>query len=136
MSSVLFEMVSAKEKHGDRWIGSLSLEHNVLRTTSLIRASDAGNLGRAACNGKNPTRFDVLIEEVGEVADAIIAGEDPDKELTQVAAMCLGWLGLDDRKIAMLLSIGGHVILEQARTAQLQAAIAGRRKLVVPGGPQ
>lgn len=96
LRATLLEMRSAEKKHGADYMGNLPEGHSHARSQqTLAGASAVGRIARDDCDKGPASRFSVLMEEVGEVADAILAGEDPTEELLQVAAMALAWLGVD-----------------------------------------
>lgn len=96
---VLVAMSDAERKHGRNYIGNMPAGPNKERTVVLKMASNAAATARHFCDayGHEAGRFSVLMEEVGEVADAILAGDEEAtrKELAHVAAMALGWLGVE-----------------------------------------
>ena len=97
LRATLLEMRGAEKKHGHAYMGNMPEDPKMNRTVVLKKASSAGATARVFCDGSGHEagRFSVLMEEVGEVADAILAGQDPTEELIQVAAMALAWLDVD-----------------------------------------
>lgn len=97
LRATLLEMRSAEKKHGRNYMGNLPDDPKKNRLVVLKKASSVGATARMFCDttGHEAGRFSVLMEEVGEVADALLSGEDPTEELIQVAAMALAWLGVD-----------------------------------------
>ena len=107
---VLCEMEAAERKHGERFMGNLPEQvPGSTGAESLRFASAVGGLAKFGCEHKAGARFDVLMEEVGEVADAILDGVDPTAELTQVAAMVLAWLDVDAAAVKDALGLMGPV---------------------------
>jgi hypothetical protein len=98
LRAVFAEMQSAKAKHGDNYMGNLKVDApDGDRGCAFLE--DVIALGREAKflieeMGDN-SRFLVLLEEIGELAEDIHAGRDCTDELTQCAAMPLAWLGVD-----------------------------------------
>lgn len=97
LRATLLEMRSAAKKHGHAYMGNMPEDPKKNRTVVLKKASSTGKTARFFCDtaGAQAGRFSVLMEEVGEVADAILVGQDPTEELIQVAAMALAWLDVD-----------------------------------------
>lgn len=88
MGLVMAEVERAKEKHGSNSV-SLLPQRNGLDAPLLRAASSVGTMARMYCEEGHLTQFAVLMEEVGEVADALLRGEDTSEELVQVTAMAL-----------------------------------------------
>ena len=97
LADVLAEMRRAREVHGDGYMGNLELVHEQTTEQEELRYAlhRAGRMARAICDGPEPTRLAVLVEEVCELADDIDRVPFPRDELVQVAAMALAWLGVD-----------------------------------------
>lgn len=93
LHEVFDEMRRAHELHGDNYIGNLRLDWNHISAGTL--AGQAGKVAKAAQDDGYISRLDVLLEEVGELADDVLANRDYHVELVQVAAMALAWLGVE-----------------------------------------
>lgn len=86
------EIERAREKHGSEFVGAIADRKSNLNV--LEEARFAGKWARECCDQPHIVTgpFDVLMEEVGELADDIINGRDIQAELTQVVAVSLAWL--------------------------------------------
>lgn len=90
IQEVTAECGRAAAKHGDGYMGNIA--HKPSNTLTLVQTGIAGSLARVACDGGYAGPLDVLVEEIGELAEDIANGRDIRAELTQVAAMALAWL--------------------------------------------
>lgn len=80
------EMRAAQDKHGDQYVENLTMRSSI--DLHLVHSMvSAGAMARSMCDEGYPTQLAVLMEEVGEVVEAVLAGSDPTEELIQVAAM-------------------------------------------------
>jgi hypothetical protein len=101
LRAALVEMRHAEKKHGDLYMGNLADVEPRLYPALLRQVRNAGEAARLLCDSKTirgmrkVPKIAVLMEEVGEAADAILRGENPTEELLQVAAMALAWLDVD-----------------------------------------
>lgn len=80
----------------------------------IARLREALENARFICDGPIPTRLGILIEEVCELADDVVDGEEYRAELVQVAAMSLAWLGVDPSDTArpqLRAHLEGHRIV-------------------------
>lgn len=99
IESVYEEMRRAKKKHGESYMGAITKDAPEVREV----LEDAVALGREAKfyleeRGER-SRFLVLLEEVGEVAEGILDGDTYDHEIVQVAAMACAWLGIEPPEV-------------------------------------
>ncbi|MHB1324016.1 MAG: hypothetical protein ACYCXZ_06700 [Coriobacteriia bacterium] len=94
IEEVFAEMQRARELHGESYMGSLRRIHE--DDWTLNKAIEAGEAAKERLeNSDSPARFDVLLEEVGELARDLANGYEAHDELVQVAAMALAWLGAE-----------------------------------------
>ncbi len=98
------EIRAAQKKHGDRFVTNLPL---TTRNGDIVlhQAWAAGREARDRIEGRNPNpgQTDVLLEEVGELAEALLfdLSVEPEKweaEAIQVAAMCVTMVAESRRK--------------------------------------
>ncbi len=92
------EQARAQQKHGKRYITNLpDAIWDEPHETMCIALKVALHSARCICDGPNPTRIAVLVEEVCEVAECVFGGltYDADPELLQVEAMANAWRRCD-----------------------------------------
>lgn len=94
IAAVLTEIGNAQRKHGVNFIGSLTadLPQHADMLEDLVATGRQAKFDMEEMG--DVCRSNVLAEEVGEFAEALLA-EDKEharKELVQVAAMALAWL--------------------------------------------
>lgn len=91
LADVTAEMRYAAEKHQDRYMSAIV--GNEDHFGFLVSVFELGQRARYICEtDPTPGPMAVLVEELGEVADELIRGHDPRRELVQSAAMSLAWL--------------------------------------------
>lgn len=113
---VLCEMEAAERKHGANYMGSLT--RDVPEDREILE--DLVATGREAKldleESGDLCRTNVFAEEVGELAEDLLAGKDITAELVQVAAMALAWLDVDATEAKEIIrrhSCPGRLIPEE-----------------------
>lgn len=93
LSAVFAEIRRARDLHGEVFMGNLKRVHNDDWTMDLV--IEAGDKARKRLEDGDLSKFDVLLEEVGELAMDLSNGHEATEELIHVAAMALAWLGVE-----------------------------------------